>query len=140
MWKLWLTFHNKKMPKGTHVQNSFSFLLWKLWLTLHNKRIPKETHVEKSFLFILWKMWLTLHNKRVPKETHVENSFLFLLWKLWLTLHNKKIPKETYEWVFCWFLNLHALENVSRHSLQGYVCDILYKDMASLLNEYFVDS
>ena len=44
------------------------------------------------------------------------------------------------EWVFCWFLNLLALENVSQHSLQGQVCDILYKYMASLLNESFVDS
>ena len=30
------------------MEKSFSFLLWKLWLTLHNKKIPKETHVENS--------------------------------------------------------------------------------------------
>ena len=76
------------MPKDTHVENSFSFLLWKMWLTFHNKKMPKDTDVKKSFLFLLWKMWLTLHNKKIPKETHVENSFSFLLWKMWKSLHN----------------------------------------------------
>ena len=136
------------MPKDTHVKKSFSFLLWKLWLILHNKKIPKKTHVKKSFSFLLWKLWLTLHNKKIPKETHVENSFSFLLIPkttcfrkcLMAFFTGICLYKEMAEWVFCWFLNLHALENVSRHSLQGYVCDILYKDMASLLNESFVDS
>ena len=39
------------------MENSFLFLLWKLWLTLHNKKIPKDTHVKNSFSFILWKLW-----------------------------------------------------------------------------------
>ena len=46
---------------------------------LHNKRIPKETHVERSFSFLLWKLWLTLHNKRIPKETHVILKNIFLI-------------------------------------------------------------
>ena len=135
-----IIFFQFQLPKENHVEKSFSFLLWKLWLMLHNKKMSKDTHVKKSFSFLLWKLLLTVHNKKISKKTHVKKSFSFLLWKLWLTLHNKKIPKETHEWVFCWFLKLHALENVSRHSLQGYVCDILYRDMASLLNESFVDS
>ena len=56
---------------------------------------------------------------------------------LWHTVQGYGFSPER---VFCWSLNLHALENVSRHSLQGYVCDILYKYLASLLNESFVDS
>ena len=143
-----------RFSKRSTVEQSFLFLLWKLWLALHNKQMPKDTHVKKSFSFLLWKLWLTLHNKKIPKETHVENSFSFLLIPkptcfrkclmafftgicLWHTVQgNGFFP----EWVFCWFLNLHALENFSRHSLQGHVCDILYKYMASLLNESFVDS
>ena len=141
------------MPKVTHVKKSFSFLLWKLWLTLHNKNIPKETHVKKSFSFLLWKLQLTLHNKKIPNETHVENSFSFLLipkptcFRKCLTTfftgiclwHTVQVYGFSPEWVFCWFLNLHALENVSWHTLQGYVFDIQYKDMASLLKESFVD-
>ena len=96
------------MPKVTHVKKSFSFLLGKLWLRLPNKNIPKETHVRKSFSFLLWKLQLTLHNKKIPNETHVENSFSFLL-----------IPKLT-----C-FIFRKCLTTF----LQGYVCDILYKDM-----------
>ena len=37
---------------------------------------------------------------------------------LWHTVQGYGFSPER---VFCWSLNLHALENVSRHSLQGYV-------------------
>ena len=134
------------MPKVTHVKKSFSFLLGKLWLRLPNKNIPKETHVRKSFSFLLWKLQLTLHNKKIPNETHVENSFSFLLIpKLTCFIFRKCLTTflqgytvqgyglwimEVYgfspERVFCWSRNLHALENVSRHSLQGYVCTSIW--------------
>ena len=37
---------------------------------------------------------------------------------LWYTVQGYGFSPER---VFCWSLNLHALKNVSRHSLQGYV-------------------
>ena len=42
---------------------------------------------------------------------------------LWHTVQGYGFSPER---VFCWSLNLHALENVSRHSLQGYVCTSIW--------------
>ena len=75
----------------------------------------------------------------IPKSTCFRKCLLtfFTGICLWHTVQGYGFSPE---WVFCWFLNLHTLENVSQHTSQGYVSDILYKDMASLLNESFVDS
>ena len=71
-----------------HVEKLFPFLLWKLWLTFHNKKMTKDTDVKKSFLFLLWKLWLKLHNKKVPKETHVECD----VWRLCGKHYTTRIP------------------------------------------------
>ena len=64
----------------------------------------------------------------IPKPTCFRKclSTFFTGICLWHTVQGYGFSPEI---VVCWFLNLHALENVSRHTSKGYVSDILYKDM-----------
>ena len=95
------------------MEKSFSFLLWKLWLTLHNKKMPKDTHVKKSFSFLLWKLWnkddykseesMSNHRSRRPRlwmkdfVTWVSLG-IFLLWSVNHSFH-KRLENDFFTWV-----------------------------------------